>query len=101
MEVTAKRLYGGNMTIAATNVYTVPSGTITFVKAITICNTAASAGTVTLYFGEVPLIYEHVIKGKDTLTIPFFDQIMMSGEKINIRGSAANITLYISGKEVT
>jgi len=102
MAVVAKRLAKGTFGTTSATQYTVPASTTTLVKAITLCNKTASDATVTLLFGGTEVIYQHNIKAKDTITIPFLDQIIQAGETITgLAGTASAINYYISGKEVT
>lgn len=104
MATVAKRLYRGGMPTSNTpssTLYTVPASTTTMVKAVTICNTSASSATVRLLFGPTAVIYDHTIKGNDTITIPFLDQVLASGDQIIGTASSTAIAIYISGKEVT
>lgn len=98
----SKRLGKGTFTASSTTVYTAPSGTTTFIKAITLCNKTAADATVTLLLAGTEVIWQHNVKAKDTLTIPFLDQIIMPGETITgLAGTAAAINYYISGREVS
>lgn len=102
MAVVSKRLAKGTFSTASATQYTVPTSTTTLVKAITLCNKTASDATVTLLFGGTEVIYQHTIKARDTITIPFLDQILQSTETITgLAGTASAINYYISGKEVT
>lgn len=103
----SKRLCKGNLTGGGGLVYTVPPNKNTFVKAVTLCNAGGRDLCLLLKFDDVYLIYNHIIKANDTLTVPFLDQIIESGEKISITivnatGSTGEIkcSYYISGREV-
>ncbi|OPG98415.1 hypothetical protein B2I21_08680 [Chryseobacterium mucoviscidosis] len=102
MAAVPKRLYKGLATTTATNVYPVPTGAITMVKAVTLCNTTSAVATFKMSLGGTSVIFDHQIKANDTVTIPFLDQIMSAGEAIQISCTPSNaISVYISGKEVT
>jgi hypothetical protein len=105
----SKRFGKGRITGIANQVvneiaYTVPEGKKAFVKAVTICNvnlTYESQFYITL--GGVYVAWHHSLKPTDSITIPFLDHILESGEGIVVSrfGSAAsNIDYYISGREV-
>lgn len=82
--------------------YTANTGTTTFIKAVTLCNKTATDATVTLLLAGTEVIYQHTIKAKDTVTIPFLDQILQAGETITgLAGTANSINYYISGREVS
>lgn len=101
----SKRLGKGTFGTASTTVYTVPTNpanTAAFIKAITLCNKTATDATVTLLLAGTEVIYQHTIKAKDTITIPFLDQILQAGETITgLAGTANAINYYISGREVS
>ncbi|WP_145333362.1 hypothetical protein [Paenibacillus xylanexedens] len=104
MATVPKRLYKGSLTNqTALTVYTVPTNTTTMVKAVTICNGGSTTNQFSLFFAGVAVIGSHVIKANDTITIPFLDQLLLSGETIvaQLGASSPSIHLYISGKEVT
>ena len=97
-----KRLAAGSLADMNTTLYEVPEGKKTFVKAITICNTAGSPVTFTIKFDGWEVIKDHIITANNTLTVPFLDQILHSEEKIEGEASGTDIiNYYISGKEVT
>ncbi|WP_426334247.1 hypothetical protein ACN9MH_06345 [Paenibacillus silvae] len=96
----SKRLGKGSLTTAAVTLYTAPSNKKVFIKALSLCNTSTSETTVSLYLAGTLFMFQHVIKGRDTLTIPFIDHIIEPGETISALSSAQNITYYISGREV-
>ena len=102
MAVVAKRFFKGQLVGTASNtLYTVPTNTNTMVKAVTITNPSTSPATFYLVFAGVQVIAAYTIKGNDTITIPFMDQILLAGETITAQASIGLINLYISGKEVT
>lgn len=105
MAAVTKRFAKGNMMGSATTsvVYTVPSGTTSIVKALTVCNRGSSPVKFNLLFEDVTIVAEHAVKANDTITIPFMDQVMHAGEKIYIYSTVGNsvMSFYISGKEVT
>ncbi|OMF17258.1 hypothetical protein BK131_04650 [Paenibacillus amylolyticus] len=102
MAVVAKRLGKGTLTTTSANLYTVPAGTTTQLKALTLCNKTTTAATVTISLAGTEIIYQYSVKANDTITIPFLDQVLQSGETITgLSGTASAINYYISGKEVT
>ncbi|MFK0524739.1 hypothetical protein ACINKY_21295 [Paenibacillus illinoisensis] len=103
MAVVAKRFAKGLGTAALTTVYTVPANTTAILKAITLCNTAASGEVdFSLTLGGTKIINSHKIKAFDTITIPFLDQVLVAGETIQIQSASGGSVSYImSGKEVT
>lgn len=101
MATTNKRLCKGTLTTSNATLYTVPASTTTVVKAVTICNKTATAQAVTLKFAGTEVIYQHSLAGKDTITLPFMDQILSAGELIEgLSDANSAINYYISGKEI-
>ncbi|CAM4469061.1 hypothetical protein [Paenibacillus xylanexedens] len=102
MAVTSKRFAKGQATTTLTTVYTVPASTTSFLKALTICNTAASGEVdFTMTLGGTKIINSHKLKAFDTITIPFLDQIILAGETIQVQSAGNAASFFISGKEVT
>ncbi|WP_249911561.1 hypothetical protein [Paenibacillus amylolyticus] len=101
MAILVKRLAKGQLNTTKYQVYTVPVGTTTIVKAITICNGSNGDVQFDIEFAGEYIIFNHTIKGYDTITIPFIDQVLHSGEKISVRSTNASAKFFISGKEVT
>jgi len=102
MAVTDKRLCKGTLSDSNATLYTVPASTMALVKAITVCNKTNVTVTFTIKFASTEVIHTHNLRAYDTLTIPFLDQILNTGELIEgLASSAASIDYYISGKEVT
>ncbi|MGX1827001.1 hypothetical protein ACWIE6_02005 [Paenibacillus taichungensis] len=99
MAVATKRFGKGLLT---GTLYTVPSGTTALLKAITVCNLNSTDNTFSITLAGTSIIQNHKIKGSDTITIPFLDQVIQSGETITgSSGTANSINYYMSGKEVT
>lgn len=105
MAVVNKRLAKGVFSTVPNNViYTAPigEGSYSVVKSLTICNKLETSAWITLVFAGVEILAGYVVAGRDTVTIPVFDQIIHAGETIYATASAEeNITYYLSGKEVT
>lgn len=97
----SKRLAKGSSTTAnATSIYTVPAAKRTFIKAITLCSSAATDTMINMKFADVFVIYNHKLKPYDTITVPFMDQIIESGDTIAIGATPNTVNYYISGREV-
>jgi len=104
MAVVAKRFAKGGTTTTMTTVYTAPANTTAQIKAVTLCNTTATNVEFNMNLADTSVIWKHVIKPYDTITLPFMDQIIHAGETIRESGSTSTtggLTFYISGKEVT
>ncbi|MEO2212130.1 hypothetical protein ABGV40_14905 [Paenibacillus amylolyticus] len=101
--VVTKRLGKGTLSTGNAILYpAVPAGTIALVKALTLCNKTALDATVTISLAGTEVIFQHIIKARDTITIPFLDQVLQPGETITgLAGTTNAINYYISGKEVT
>jgi len=101
MTETSKRLCYGTLTNSNATIYTVPDATYTIIKALTLCNKTASPATVTIKFHGTEVICTYTILAYDTITIPFFDQIVHATELIEgSASSATSINYYMSGKEI-
>ncbi|MNJ29316.1 hypothetical protein D3C77_238770 [compost metagenome] len=107
----SKRLGFGVMNIAGGGggVYTVPSGKKTFIKSMTICNITSVEGkfSVSIYphvSGGISynLVSDYLLKGNDTITIPFLDQILEEEDVLAIykSNSTSYFNFYVSGREV-
>ena len=95
-----KRLYKGTLAATEGTLYTVPAGKEALIKAVTICNITDADELVTLKFGDLEIVSEHLIMARDTITIPFWDQILTAAETIKGTASEASaINVLISGKE--
>lgn len=99
-----KRLCKGTLANANGTLYTSPAvaGGYTVIKAITLCNKTAAAQKATIKFAATEVIAAHTVAANDTVTIPFIDQIITTGELIEGLCDAADaINYYISGKELS
>ncbi|MEK4662091.1 hypothetical protein MHH93_09355 [Priestia sp. FSL H7-0729] len=98
-----KRLAKGFTIASSIVIYTVPAGTTTFVKSLTLCNTNASEAEFNMILAGTKIISNYILKSSSTVTIPYIDQILHSGETIQVssNSSGSSINFYISGKEVT
>jgi hypothetical protein len=89
-------------TTIGTVLYQVPAGATTIIKAITLCNASDQDVAVTLDAATTYLISAHVLKARDTITIPFIDQVLHSNEQLRGSGSINNyVHFYISGRELS
>jgi hypothetical protein len=104
----ATRIGKGTLSDSLANIddAAVPADHIRFVKAITLCNKTATDRTVTITFAGTNVIYTYTLEGygagkENTITIPFFDQVMEAAERIQGSASATSaIDYYISGREI-
>lgn len=102
MSATSKRLCSGTLTDSNATLYTAPAATTTIIKALTLCNKTATPTTATIKFDAIEVICTYTILAYDTVTIPFFDQIIEATELIEgSSGTASAINYYISGIETT
>ncbi|CAM3031158.1 hypothetical protein HP548_29495 [Paenibacillus taichungensis] len=102
MAAVAKRLVKSNaIPTTSTVLYTVPNGVTTMVKALTVCNSNSIVVNLTLLFAGTYVISNYPIKPSETITLPFMDQVLLSGEAISGLATAGALNCYISGKEVT
>ena len=102
MAVVNKRLAKGTLGSSDTTIYTVPSSTKIYIKAVTFCNISTTARNVSLKLAGTNVLYNFPLSAQDTITMPFLDHILEAGE--TIVGSADEsdgVTYYISGREVS
>lgn len=101
MAVTNKKLASGTLSDSEATLYTVPASTKTIVKSVTLCNTSATAATVTIKFDGVAIWSELSIEANATLHIPQLDHIVEAAKLVKgLSGTDAVIDYYISGKEI-
>ena len=102
----AKRLGKGTLSNTLVNIDTaaVPADHIRYVKAVTLTNKHSSPVHVTLTFAGTNVIYQYILDavgGENTITIPFFDHVMIAGERIQgVAETDAVVDFYLSGREV-
>ena len=102
----ALRIGKGTLTDSLANIDSaaVPANHLRFVKALTLCNTHSAAVDVTITFAGTNVIYKYSLEkvgGENTITIPFFDQIMEATERIQGKASVTSVVdYYISGREI-
>ena len=102
MATTDTRLCKGTLSDTNATLYTVPTGTKTIVKSISLCNTTAGAVTITLKLAGTELYAGHSLDANASTSIQCLDQILEAGELIEGSASSASaIAFYLSGKEVT
>ncbi len=101
-----KRIGKGTLTDSLANIdaAAVPADYIRFVKAITLCNTAANTNYVTITIAGTNVVYEYILPavgGENTITIPFIDHVMVATERIQGEAeNASEVDYYISGREI-
>ena len=102
MATTDKKLCNLELTNAKATLYTTPAATKTYVKAVSLCNWTAALQTVDLWFDGKHIMFKLPMPAYSSITIPFFDQILDTGDLIEGNADAnTKIDIYISGKEVT
>ncbi len=80
----------------------VPSGQQRMVKALTLCNRMTTTRQVTVTLDGVHVLANYAIPGypgENSITIPFMDQVMNAGERIQGWADGSNVDFYISGRE--
>lgn len=104
MAVINKRLASGTLSDTNGTLYTAPSaaGAITIVKSLILCNTAATAVTITIKLGGIEILSGKGLAANETYILSQIDQVIEANELIEGLASAASaIKYYLSGKEVT
>lgn len=105
-DITPTKLGQAAITAAVTTLYTVPAATRAMVKNIDICNTAASARTVSVYLvpsagsasTSTALMYQVSLEPK-TIFQWSGVQILNAGDTIRVDASAGGCTINVSGGE--
>lgn len=90
---------GAASTTVTTTLYTTPSATTTIVSNIAVTNTAASAGTYTIYLDSVLLADAVAIPADSTVFIDL-KQVLVATDTIQGGASATTINFHISGVEI-
>jgi len=106
--VVGNKLAQAEMPTTYVTVYTVPPNTRTYVKDIDICNT--TAGSLRFYVNLVPsgktavaangLFYNAPINANTTVQWTG-SQILTAGDTIQVKASAAGISISVTGGEAT
>lgn len=98
-----KRLGKGTLTTSNATLVAAPgAGVYYIVKSLTICNKTSVDDVVTFKLAGTEILYQHPITAKDSLTIPFLDHVVHTGELIEGNaGANSSLTYYISGIEVS
>jgi len=100
--VTDERLCKGTLSDSNATLYTVPTGTKTIAKSLSLCNTTGAAVTITLKLAGTELYAGHSLAANASVNIQCLDQILEAGELIEGSASvAAAVKYYLSGKEIT
>lgn len=106
--LTRVRLYEGQPGTTVATVYTVPAATDVAVKTILLCNTTATAATVTLYLQPLgvaaapgnTIISAQPIAGNATTVVDFPQGLMLTATDVlgGLQGTGGAITVVISGE---
>ena len=102
----AVRIGKGTLSTALADIDTaaVANGYVRYVKAFTLCNKSTQALYSTITVAGTNVVYQYILDapgGENTVTIPFFDQVMSSGERIQgMAEGSSGIDYYISGRHV-
>lgn len=100
MATTPKVLFRGAASVTTTTtLYTTPALTTTIVSNIAVTNTAATAGTYTLYLDGVLLADAVAISADSTVFIDL-KQVLVATDTIQGGASATTINFHISGVEI-
>lgn len=108
MATTPMKLWQGQPSTAAATEYTVPASTTAIIKNIVLCNTTATAATVTLYMvtsGGTPgvanaIVYSYNVNPNDTIVIDG-SFVMGAGDFLAaVQATASAITVTVSGVQV-
>ena len=104
--ITPTRLAQAASTTCFLAIYTCPSGTRTYVKDITVCNT--TDGAVTVFVSLVPdqgavgtanALFSGLSIAANTIFQWKGTQILNAAETIHFKGGATGLTIHVSGGE--
>ncbi|PRA02555.1 MULTISPECIES: hypothetical protein [unclassified Paenibacillus] len=95
-----KKMYGGVVPTAITDLYKAPPGKRAVLKSLILCNQTSSDQLFWIELGGYYFVHMQTIKANDTLVIPVFDQVLAAGTNIRIWSQNANsIVARLSGYE--
>lgn len=100
MPTTPKAFHRAALPSAVTAVYTVPASGLAVITNLVATNPAATAASVTVRLGGVPLLSGVGIAPGGLLALDV-RQVLDAGDKIEVQGSGGQAALHISGVEVT
>ncbi|MFB8020056.1 hypothetical protein ACFC36_16020 [Streptomyces rubiginosohelvolus] len=99
MANTPKAFYRSALPTGMTTVYTVPPSGVAIITNIVATNPAASAASVTVRLGGVPLLSNVGVAPGGVLALDV-RQVLSAGDKIDVQGNATPALVHISGVEV-
>lgn len=101
MAIVDTRICKGALSDANATLYTSPSGTKTLVKSLNLCNTSASAVTVTIKLAGTEILAGKSIEANSNITLSVVDQMIDATELIEGSASTASVvTYYMTGKQI-
>jgi hypothetical protein len=95
-----KRIHRANTSTTQTVVYTVATGVTTIVTNILVTNSGASAATILIRFGSVPVVPNTPVPANGIFTLDI-SQVLTEGNTIDVQASSTTCGVHISGVEVT
>ena len=95
----AKTLFRGAASTGSTTLYTVPTGTTTYVLEILVTNTAGTSATYTLNLNNVALASGTTVNA-NTTTQFIITEPLAAGQTITGLASATTVNFHIAGLEV-
>ena len=100
MATTTKALFRGAAATSSTTLYTVPASTTAVVTDIQVCNSAATAATITITLDGVDLIKTAAIGANSTASFEL-KQVLTTTKIIAGFASAITVSFHISGVEIS
>ncbi|MCS0601095.1 hypothetical protein NX794_07600 [Streptomyces sp. LP11] len=91
--------YRGSAPAGLTPVYTVPDSTTAIVTNVVAANPGDQAGSVTVQISGVDVLPRVGIAPQGVLTLEI-NQVLTTGDEIEVQGSGSTCALHISGVEV-
>lgn len=100
MTAQPKLFYRGGIPTTLSTIYSVPSNTEVVVTSMIVVNASGSSANVSLRLGGVDLLKDGAVPPNDAV---HFDirQVMSASDSIEAGTDVSDITLHVSGVEVT
>ena len=99
MANTVKKLFRGNLTTSATDVYQVPNATTAVVTNIVLTNTTSSVLTATVKLGTFDVLSAVSVPANGIFAFDL-KQVLEATDTLNAVASAAGVRLHVSGMEI-
>jgi hypothetical protein len=99
MPNTVKKLFRGNLTTSAADVYTVPAATTAVVTNIVLTNTTSAVLTATVKLGTFDVLSAVSVPANGIFAFDL-KQVLEATDTVNALASAVGVRLHVSGMEI-